>query len=167
GSIVLLHAGPAVTPRALPAIIARYRARGFQFVTVPELLGAPRAGSSPALDPTAQPGPGTAGQATSAGPSRSLHRPGEDARPAPTGGPAAVIATGGHAVVPREGAEEPPPARPASRADRSPPARDAAWARRDGTPGWVAAFTVAVLVILLAIAVLAGRARRPEDDAVA
>jgi peptidoglycan/xylan/chitin deacetylase (PgdA/CDA1 family) len=39
GSIVLLHAGPSVTPRILPALIARYRARGFTFVTVPELLG--------------------------------------------------------------------------------------------------------------------------------
>jgi len=41
GSIVLLHAGPSVTPRALPGIIARYRARGFGFVTLPDLLGLP------------------------------------------------------------------------------------------------------------------------------
>jgi len=39
GSIVLMHAGPANTPLALRAIIARYRARGYTFVTVPELLG--------------------------------------------------------------------------------------------------------------------------------
>src|SRR5512140_2103956 len=39
GSIVLLHAGPSVTPRILPALIAGYRARGFTFVTIPELLG--------------------------------------------------------------------------------------------------------------------------------
>jgi peptidoglycan/xylan/chitin deacetylase (PgdA/CDA1 family) len=39
GSIVLLHAGPPTTVDALPAIIAGYRARGFQFVTVPGLLG--------------------------------------------------------------------------------------------------------------------------------
>jgi peptidoglycan/xylan/chitin deacetylase (PgdA/CDA1 family) len=38
GSIVLMHAGPANTPQALPAIIAWYRAHGFTFVTVPELL---------------------------------------------------------------------------------------------------------------------------------
>jgi peptidoglycan-N-acetylglucosamine deacetylase len=38
GSIVLLHAGPASTIAALPSIIAGYRARGFAFVTVPELL---------------------------------------------------------------------------------------------------------------------------------
>lgn len=39
GSIVLMHAGPPNTPKALPRIIANYRARGFQFVTVPQLLG--------------------------------------------------------------------------------------------------------------------------------
>ena len=65
GSIVLLHAGPRVTPRALPAIIARYRARGFRFVTIPELLGAL---------------PGGAVSAVSAGASsRSVDRPGEEA----------------------------------------------------------------------------------------
>ena len=38
GAIVLLHAGPDLTPHILPAIIAGYRARGFGFVTVPDLL---------------------------------------------------------------------------------------------------------------------------------
>ena len=49
GSIVLLHAGPSVTPRILPALIASYRARGFTFVTVPELLGivTPGTGTQP------------------------------------------------------------------------------------------------------------------------
>lgn len=41
GSIVLMHAGPMNTPKALPAIIAWYRAHGFSFVTVPELLKLP------------------------------------------------------------------------------------------------------------------------------
>jgi len=41
GSIVLMHAGPMNTPKALPAIIAWYRAHGYRFVTVPELLGMP------------------------------------------------------------------------------------------------------------------------------
>jgi peptidoglycan/xylan/chitin deacetylase (PgdA/CDA1 family) len=39
GSIVLMHSGPLNTPKALPGIIASYRARGFTFVTVPELIG--------------------------------------------------------------------------------------------------------------------------------
>ena len=43
GSVVLLHAGPDVTPRILRSIIASYRARGLQFVTVAELLGPKRA----------------------------------------------------------------------------------------------------------------------------
>jgi len=38
GSIVLLHVGPSSTPRILAAVIASYRARGFAFVTIPELL---------------------------------------------------------------------------------------------------------------------------------
>lgn len=40
GSIVLMHVGPSSTPRILAAVIASYRARGFQFVTVPELIAA-------------------------------------------------------------------------------------------------------------------------------
>ena len=39
GSIVLMHCGSRLTPMALPAIIASYRARGFSFVSIPELLG--------------------------------------------------------------------------------------------------------------------------------
>jgi peptidoglycan/xylan/chitin deacetylase (PgdA/CDA1 family) len=41
GSIVLMHSGPPNTPKALTRIIANYRARGFAFVTIPELLAAP------------------------------------------------------------------------------------------------------------------------------
>jgi peptidoglycan-N-acetylmuramic acid deacetylase len=39
GSVVVLHCGPKATPRILPKIIEGYRKRGFQFVTVPVLLG--------------------------------------------------------------------------------------------------------------------------------
>jgi peptidoglycan/xylan/chitin deacetylase (PgdA/CDA1 family) len=38
GSIVLLHVGPDATARVLERVIRSYRARGFSFVTVPELL---------------------------------------------------------------------------------------------------------------------------------
>jgi peptidoglycan/xylan/chitin deacetylase (PgdA/CDA1 family) len=38
GSIVLMHTFPAATAKALPAIIRGYRARGFRFVTVGQLL---------------------------------------------------------------------------------------------------------------------------------
>jgi len=38
GSIVLLHVGPDATPRILERVIWSYRARGFTFVTIPELL---------------------------------------------------------------------------------------------------------------------------------
>lgn len=40
GSIVLMHAGPAITPYVLPDIIAWYRAHGYSFVTVPQLIAA-------------------------------------------------------------------------------------------------------------------------------
>jgi peptidoglycan/xylan/chitin deacetylase (PgdA/CDA1 family) len=39
GSIVLMHAGPYNTPYALQRIINGYRARGYQFVTIPQMLG--------------------------------------------------------------------------------------------------------------------------------
>ena len=42
GSIVLMHMGPSATPRILAAVIASYRARGFRFVTIPQLLAAGR-----------------------------------------------------------------------------------------------------------------------------
>lgn len=48
GSIVLMHASLANTPAALRAIIAGYRARGFRFVTVGQLLGIP--GPVPVFD---------------------------------------------------------------------------------------------------------------------
>ncbi len=38
GSVLLTHGGPAVAPEILPSVIATYRQRGFDFVTVPELL---------------------------------------------------------------------------------------------------------------------------------
>ncbi len=41
GSIVLMHCGSPLTPLALPAIIDRYRARGFAFVTIPRMFGLP------------------------------------------------------------------------------------------------------------------------------
>ncbi len=62
GSIILMHAGPAQTPLALPFIIAWYRAHGYGFVTVPELLAAqlamPLPSAPPALpSPTSAPQP--------------------------------------------------------------------------------------------------------------
>ena len=41
GGIVLFHAGPAVTVRVLPRVLAYYRNHGFKFVTLPSLLGVP------------------------------------------------------------------------------------------------------------------------------
>jgi peptidoglycan/xylan/chitin deacetylase (PgdA/CDA1 family) len=43
GSIVLMHTMPDNTVRALPKIIAGYKARGFTFVTLGQLLGVPGA----------------------------------------------------------------------------------------------------------------------------
>jgi peptidoglycan/xylan/chitin deacetylase (PgdA/CDA1 family) len=41
GGIVLFHAGPPVTVRVLPRVLAYYKARGYSFVTLPEMLGLP------------------------------------------------------------------------------------------------------------------------------
>jgi peptidoglycan/xylan/chitin deacetylase (PgdA/CDA1 family) len=42
GSVILLHTFPTLTTVALPGIIAGLRARGFGFVTIPQLLGVPQ-----------------------------------------------------------------------------------------------------------------------------
>lgn len=39
GSIILMHTGPEATAEALPGIIRGFRARGFRFVTIGEMLG--------------------------------------------------------------------------------------------------------------------------------
>ena len=146
GSIVLLHAGPGVTPRALPAIIARYRARGFRFVTLEELLDI-RARRAPVPEASG-PGPGPG--------SRQLDRAEPDRGP---GGGAAMPAG-----PPPSDDEETTPMDPAAAstaasrgaAERPPAARDTAWARRDGTPETVALFTAALLGLLLVAAAAAG-----------
>lgn len=43
GSVILGHCGNRIDVAALPGVIASYRSRGFDFVTVPELLGLPDA----------------------------------------------------------------------------------------------------------------------------
>ena len=43
GSVVLGHCGSPIDLAALPAVITSYRARGFTFITVPQLLGLPGA----------------------------------------------------------------------------------------------------------------------------
>ena len=57
GSIVLMHCGSLLTPLALPVIIDRYRARGFSFVTIPEMFGlaSPTIGWAPPPDAGAWP----------------------------------------------------------------------------------------------------------------
>ena len=61
GSIILLHAGPSVTPRILPALIAGYEARGFTFVTIPELLGITTPDTGPPGGGAASVPPGSGG----------------------------------------------------------------------------------------------------------
>jgi peptidoglycan/xylan/chitin deacetylase (PgdA/CDA1 family) len=64
GSVVLGHCGSAIDLAALPAVIASYRARGFTFVTVPQLLGQPGAQPMTFPAPPAPPRvtPGLAGR---------------------------------------------------------------------------------------------------------
>jgi peptidoglycan/xylan/chitin deacetylase (PgdA/CDA1 family) len=52
GSVILGHCGSPIELAALPGVIAGYQARGFTFVTVPELLHLP--GASPMVFPTAR-----------------------------------------------------------------------------------------------------------------
>ncbi len=66
GSVILLHTFPAQTTVALPGIIAGLRARGFGFVTIPQLLSG---GGSPQLR-SATPPPPVAFEATIVEPRR-------------------------------------------------------------------------------------------------
>jgi peptidoglycan/xylan/chitin deacetylase (PgdA/CDA1 family) len=72
GSIVLMHAGPAQTPLALPFIIDWYRSRGYGFVTVPELLAAQLAAPQPSASPgLPSPTPSASPAASSSAPAPS------------------------------------------------------------------------------------------------
>ena len=51
GSIVLMHTFPDTTAAALPAIIKGYRARGFEFVTIGQMLGIEGAVPYPPKEP--------------------------------------------------------------------------------------------------------------------
>ena len=158
GSIILFHAGPRLTPRILRAVIRSYRARGFAFVTVPQLLGLPDAAGSLAW----REGSCRVGD-------RSLECvPGDGVAPAPPGddlgaGPGAAEETGaagggdGATSMPRR---TPVPARP--------PARASAWARGPDAEAIVAAITVGLLATILVVGALLGglrprrRARPPS-----
>ena len=136
GSIVLLHAGPRVTPKALPAIIAAYRARGFRFVTVPELLGdaTPAPAATPSPTPLPSPSPAPAATPTATVPSGPAATPGQ---------PPAALA-------------------PAPTPTPRPVGRETSWARREETPTLIAGGTAVGLLALLVVAALAGR-RRPRS----
>ena len=51
GSIVVMHTSSMATVRALPRIIHRYRERGFEFVTIGQLLGIPGSVPYPPTEP--------------------------------------------------------------------------------------------------------------------
>ena len=162
GSIVLLHAGPSVTPRILPALIAGYRARGFTFVTVPDLLGIantgvglpPAGGSSTPPDPD-----GVSAPAPPAVPPT-----GDDRGPLPVSpGDAPASATRVASAVGWGWDATPPPgiaSGSSGTAATSPLARDSAWTRGPSRDGVVAGATVALLGILLLLAAIAGRRAR-------
>jgi peptidoglycan/xylan/chitin deacetylase (PgdA/CDA1 family) len=51
GSVILMHCGPGTTPSVVPSVIAYYRAKGFNFVTVGEMFGVPYAGPAMSFAP--------------------------------------------------------------------------------------------------------------------
>ncbi len=182
GSIVLLHAGPSVTPRILPALIASYRARGFTFVTVPELLGIatpdpgppgggatstpPESAGIPAPTPPAVAPAGDDRGAVPVTPVAPVDVVVPSAGPAPTPPAGAVTAGQGSdpaSAVSQDGWAAPlVPRTEGSRGSAAPPAlaRDAAWARGPGRDGIVASATVAVLGLLLLLGAMVGRRAR-------
>ena len=178
GSIVLLHAGPSVTPRILPALIARYQARGFTFVTVPELLGMTSPGASapipagpvPSADPAGAAAP-TPPAVPPSGDDRGSLPPPAGAAPALTTDPAANPpvagvtaagnAAGSSAVEARSQAAASPGDGTGAAAAAAPAlARDAAWARSPARDVLVAGATLALLGALLLLGAVAGRRAR-------
>ncbi len=189
GSIVLLHAGPSVTPRILPALIAGYRARGFSFVTVPELLGIAGPGAVPgtgdgastpaeaggvvAPTPPAVPPAGDDRAGVPVPPLNAATPVSPGDAPAPSVGPLPTTQGGeaaagqGSAIsarAPRAGWDTPPlpPTTPGSRGSDPAPslARDAAWARGPLRDGIVAGLTVGLLMVFLLLGAVAGRRAR-------
>lgn len=126
GSVVLLHIARTVTASALREIIRTYRARGFTFVTIPELLGATRA-PWPTPTPTVTPEPTAPGPTAAPTPT-----PFPTLGPTPTPGPSGEPGPTPTASAGPEGATTPSPtpmlARPAG-----PPAPLAAGAQPPGT----------------------------------
>lgn len=162
GSIVLLHAGPSLTPKILREVIRSYRHRGFEFVTVPELLGLPEAAGGPGAG-TSPAGPpeatcrgrdprlecGLDDEAVPAAP------PGDDlgGQPAPADETGAGTAAAGAPGLPAlEPHRTPVP--------ELPPARASAWARGQAAETTVAVLTVGLLAILFLGGGLLGRKRR-------
>lgn len=162
GSIVLLHAGPSVTPRILPALIAGYRARGFTFVTVPDLLGIANTGVDlpPVGGSPTPPDPGGA-----AAPTPPTVPPTGDDRGSLPISPGDMLApsTRVASAVGRGWDAAPLPntaGGSSGTAATSSLARDSAWTRGPSRDGLVAGATVALLGILLLLGVIAGRRAR-------
>ena len=87
GSIVLMHCAFAVTPAILDAVITGYQKRGFQFVTIPELLGskmAPWPTNPPKPTPTPTPTPTPAPSASPSEEPTPTPLPSESPTPGPT-----------------------------------------------------------------------------------
>ncbi len=184
GSIVLMHAGPQVTPRILRHVIAQYRARGFAFVTVPQLLGLPWKGS--AITPPsrsladAAPEPPCGGRipAMVCGPVGAGSAPtprGDDqgasgasaSPPVPPGGvPGAPgsapqpTSSGGPSGAALAGSTVAQPAVQLVRPRSTALARDEAWARQPGRDGWILQVTLGSLAVLLVLGALVGARER-------
>ncbi len=160
GSIILLHAGPSVTPKALPAIIAAYRSRGFGFVTIPQLLGI--AGPVGALPPPPDGFVDANGPPGSAPPGDD--RAGAGSVPTASPAPAAPASSGSPtpaATVAPIGSWDGPASLVVARPS-PPPARDVAWARSDGALGVAGELSLGLVGLLVAGGALAGRRRRPD-----
>lgn len=92
GSIILMHANLPYTQQALPRIIAYYRERGFEFVTLGQMFGVPGPVPFPPDVPTQRPAPAP----TPSGPPHALPTPGPGLLPTPSptiGGGCVVEAT--------------------------------------------------------------------------
>jgi peptidoglycan/xylan/chitin deacetylase (PgdA/CDA1 family) len=95
GSVILLHCGPNATPFLLAPLIQFYRARGYRFVTIPQMLGmAWNPGPTSAISPSQilhglSPLPGTSSGGPITGPDGWSPPAGVVLAPPPTASPSA------------------------------------------------------------------------------
>lgn len=141
GSIILGHCGEPIEQQVLPLVVADYRARGFTFVTVPQLLAMP--GARAMTFPSSMPAPSGA---------------------APSAAPSAPAASAPAASAPASAQPSaPPPTAAASPAPSQAPSASGDLAAAAQAPAAIGA-VIALAIVALGLASVARRRRGARTE---